>query len=36
MLSELDITLGLFGVFYENLNWAQNWAQMQKLDSQQR
>ncbi len=30
MLSELDITLGLFGVFYKNLNWAQNWAQMQK------
>ena len=23
MLSELDITLGLFGVFYKNLNWAQ-------------
>ncbi len=30
MLSELDITWGLFGVFYGNLNWAQNWAQMQK------
>ncbi len=35
MLSEVDITLGLFGIFYENLNWAQNWAQMQKMDSQQ-
>ena len=32
MLSELDITWGLFGVFYGNLNW----AQMQKMDSQQR
>ena len=35
MLSELDITLGLF-VFYGTSNWAQNWAQMQKMDSQQR
>ena len=36
MLSELDITLELFCIFYGNLNWAQNWAQRQKKDSQKR
>ena len=32
MLSEVDITLELYRIFYG----ISNWAQMQKMDSQQR